>query len=181
MHLADVVGAEGGIYPTVMTHAGLVVQPPRLGVRAFVLASYVGVRRPSDTNILLNGGAYTLPAYVLLDAGVSTKPLALFGKDGTVSFLDFGLVKRWASGELESLVPLIDPLLDRLVGEARQAGWADPAAVRSVVGSVDLPADDPDLQQADAYIRGLFAESAAQPILVRERGPRARPGKRSRG
>ena len=62
-----------------------------------------------------------------------------------------------------------------------ETGWADPAAVRSVVGSVDLPADDPDLQQADAYIRGLFAESAAQPILVRERGPRARPGKRSRG
>ena len=75
----------------------------------------------------------------------------------------------------------VSELLDRLVGEARQAGWADPAAVRSVVGSVDLPDDDPELQQADAYIRGLFAESAAQPILVRERGPRARSGKRSRG
>jgi predicted unusual protein kinase regulating ubiquinone biosynthesis (AarF/ABC1/UbiB family) len=36
-----------------------------------------------------------------------------FHADGTVSFLDFGLVKRWAPGELESLVPLIDPLLDR--------------------------------------------------------------------
>ena len=75
----------------------------------------------------------------------------------------------------------VSEVLDRLVGEARQAGWADPAAVRSVVGTVDLPADDPDLQQADAYIRGLFAESAAQPILVRERGPRPRPGKRPRG
>ena len=63
----------------------------------------------------------------------------------------------------------VSEVVDRLVGEARQAGWADPAAVRSVVGSVDLPADDPDLQQADAYIRGLFAESAA------------RAGKRSRG
>jgi hypothetical protein len=75
----------------------------------------------------------------------------------------------------------VSEVLDRLVGEARHAGWADPAAVRSVVGSVDLPADDPDLQQADAYLRGLFAESAAQPILVRERGPRARVGKRSHG
>jgi predicted unusual protein kinase regulating ubiquinone biosynthesis (AarF/ABC1/UbiB family) len=35
-----------------------------------------------------------------------------FHPDGTVTFLDFGLVKRWASGELESLIPLIDPLLD---------------------------------------------------------------------
>jgi hypothetical protein len=36
-----------------------------------------------------------------------------FHRDGSVTFLDFGLVKRWAPGELESLVPLIDPLLDR--------------------------------------------------------------------
>ena len=35
-----------------------------------------------------------------------------FHHDGTVSFLDFGLVKRWAPGELESLTPLIDPLLE---------------------------------------------------------------------
>jgi predicted unusual protein kinase regulating ubiquinone biosynthesis (AarF/ABC1/UbiB family) len=38
-----------------------------------------------------------------------------FHLDGTVSFLDFGLVKRWAPGELESLTPLIDPLLERQV------------------------------------------------------------------
>ncbi len=36
-----------------------------------------------------------------------------FHIDGTVSFLDFGLVKRWAPGELETLTPLIDPLLER--------------------------------------------------------------------
>ncbi len=36
-----------------------------------------------------------------------------FHLDGTVSFLDFGLVKRWAPGELETLTPLIDPLLER--------------------------------------------------------------------
>ncbi len=36
----------------------------------------------------------------------------LFGDDGTMTFLDFGLVKRWSEGELESLLPLIDPLLD---------------------------------------------------------------------
>jgi predicted unusual protein kinase regulating ubiquinone biosynthesis (AarF/ABC1/UbiB family) len=35
-----------------------------------------------------------------------------FHDDGTVTFLDFGLVKRFAQGELEELLPLIDPLLD---------------------------------------------------------------------
>lgn len=75
----------------------------------------------------------------------------------------------------------VSEMLDRIVGEARGAGWVDPAGVRSVAGSIDLPEDDPDLQQADAYVRGLFAASAAQPILVRERSPRGRAGKRARG
>ncbi len=35
-----------------------------------------------------------------------------FHEDGSVTFLDFGLVKRWQPGELESLLPLIDPLID---------------------------------------------------------------------
>ena len=35
-----------------------------------------------------------------------------FQKDGSVTFLDFGLVKRWAPGELESLQPILDRILD---------------------------------------------------------------------
>jgi predicted unusual protein kinase regulating ubiquinone biosynthesis (AarF/ABC1/UbiB family) len=34
-----------------------------------------------------------------------------FQPDGTVTFLDFGLVKRWAPGELESLSPILDAVL----------------------------------------------------------------------
>lgn len=34
-----------------------------------------------------------------------------FHADGTVTFLDFGLVKRWAPGELESLRPILDNVL----------------------------------------------------------------------
>lgn len=53
-----------------------------------------------------------------------------FHRDGTVSFLDFGLVKRWAPGELESLTPLIDPLLDRrpdvMVQRMVEAGFLYP-------------------------------------------------------
>ena len=41
--------------------------------------------------------------------------------DGTVTFLDFGLVKRWGPGELESLSGVLDCILDRDVDGAIQA------------------------------------------------------------
>ena len=76
----------------------------------------------------------------------------------------------------------VSELLDRLVADARSGGRTDPAAVRSVVGTVDLPDDDPGLASADAYIRTLFGVSAAQPMVVRERPPAPRPaGKKRRG
>jgi predicted unusual protein kinase regulating ubiquinone biosynthesis (AarF/ABC1/UbiB family) len=34
-------------------------------------------------------------------------------KDGRVTFLDFGLVKRWGPGELETLSPILDAVLER--------------------------------------------------------------------
>jgi predicted unusual protein kinase regulating ubiquinone biosynthesis (AarF/ABC1/UbiB family) len=36
-----------------------------------------------------------------------------FHPDGSVTFLDFGLVKRWTPGELESLKPILDAILAR--------------------------------------------------------------------
>jgi predicted unusual protein kinase regulating ubiquinone biosynthesis (AarF/ABC1/UbiB family) len=36
-----------------------------------------------------------------------------FHDDGTVTFLDFGLVKRWGVGEHRGLLPLLDPVLDQ--------------------------------------------------------------------
>jgi hypothetical protein len=65
----------------------------------------------------------------------------------------------------------VSEVLDRIVSEARAGGRTLPDAVRSVVGSIDLPDDDPELEQADAYIRSLFAASVRQPTLVRERPP----------
>ncbi len=35
-----------------------------------------------------------------------------FHEDGSVTFLDFGLVKRWAPGEFDRLGPLLDAILD---------------------------------------------------------------------
>lgn len=63
----------------------------------------------------------------------------------------------------------VSEVLDALVAEARQAGRTMPEAVRSVVGAATLPDSDPDLLEADAHIRGLYAASAQQPLLVREK------------
>jgi len=75
----------------------------------------------------------------------------------------------------------VSEVLDRIVGEARTAGWADPAAVKSIIGTVDLPDDDPDLAEAEAHIRSIFAASSQRPMLVRERAVGARPRKPRRG
>ena len=70
---AQVLGTEGSIYPRLMLHAGVAAQPPRSPVRAAVQASYVGRRRASENNILLNGSPYWLPSYVLLEAKLATR------------------------------------------------------------------------------------------------------------
>jgi outer membrane receptor for ferrienterochelin and colicins len=81
------LGSDGGIYPNLLLHGGVFSHPESLPVRATVQASYIGRRRPSDTNILLNGRQYRLPGYLLLEAGVGSRPLDLFGRQhNQVSF-----------------------------------------------------------------------------------------------
>jgi len=75
----------------------------------------------------------------------------------------------------------VSEVLDRMVGDARVSGRIDPAAMRSTVGTIDLPEDDPGLEQADAYIRSVFTASAQQPMLVRERTKRTTEKKARRG
>ena len=75
---AQVVGSEGTIYPRIMVQGGLVVQPPRARSRAAVQAAYIGARRASENNILLNGRPYQLPGYVLLEAKLATEGFHLF-------------------------------------------------------------------------------------------------------
>lgn len=71
----------------------------------------------------------------------------------------------------------VSEIVDRLIREARAGGLTNVRAVRSVVGSVDLPRDDEDLAEADAYVRSVFDRSLARPIVARERPP-ARKTKR---
>jgi hypothetical protein len=61
--------------------------------------------------------------------------------------------------------------LDALVTAARTSRKVPAAAVRSVVGTVDLAADDPDLERADDYLRDIVIGSMARPFLVREAPP----------
>ena len=68
----------------------------------------------------------------------------------------------------------LSEVLDRIVAEARSAGRGEPAAVRSVAGTIDLPEDDPMLDKADDYIRGVVRR-LGRPADARQRGsPRAK-------
>jgi hypothetical protein len=58
--------------------------------------------------------------------------------------------------------------IDDLITAARAGRLAVPAPVRSVVGTIDIAADDPGLEHADAAIRDLFAASLARPLRVAE-------------
>jgi hypothetical protein len=56
--------------------------------------------------------------------------------------------------------------VDDLISAARAGRLGTPAAVRSVVGTIDLAADDPRLERADRDVRELFAISLARPLRV---------------
>jgi hypothetical protein len=63
----------------------------------------------------------------------------------------------------------VSEVVDRLITEARTGGKTHEAAIRSVVGTIDLASDDPLLDQADAFVRAHIETSLQRPFLVRER------------
>jgi hypothetical protein len=79
----------------------------------------------------------------------------------------------------------VSDLLDSLITEARTGGRVHEAALRSVVGTIDLDAGDPDLAGADRVVRSLFPRSLARTALTARsrRGSqrRRRQGSRRRG
>jgi hypothetical protein len=60
--------------------------------------------------------------------------------------------------------------LDEIVTAARLGGSAS-GAIRSVVGTVDIAADDPALERADQYIREQVEASLSRPLTVPEERP----------
>ena len=79
----------------------------------------------------------------------------------------------------------LSDLLDEIVTAARVAAHGD--TIRSVVGTVDLPPDDPGLERAKASLRAEVEASLARPILIHEGKatyagtPPAKRSKRARG
>ena len=81
----------------------------------------------------------------------------------------------------------LSDLLDEIVTAARVAAHGD--SIRSVVGTVDLPLDDPELERAKASLRAEFDASLARPILIHEhkapyradRGRNSKPPRPTRG
>jgi hypothetical protein len=72
---------------------------------------------------------------------------------------------RALSGKCRSL----SEALDDVVRAARLGGGSGEA--RSVAGTIDIAASDPDLEDADAEVAALFEKSAGRPVLLRERAP----------
>ena len=73
--------------------------------------------------------------------------------------------------------------VDDLITAARGGRLGTPPAVRSVVGTIDIAADDPRLERADREMRDLFAASLSRPLGGTEERTAyepARPAKRSR-
>lgn len=65
----------------------------------------------------------------------------------------------------------VSETLDAVIRDARAAGRVPAGSIRSVVGTIDIAADDPSLEKADAEIARLFEESLGRPSLVREDPP----------
>jgi hypothetical protein len=87
----------------------------------------------------------------------------------------------WLNGVTErSGARSLSETIDRLITTARQSG-ASAGRPRSVVGTLDIAAIDPQLEGADEALRSVFAESMTRPFLVKEERVRDRSARRRRG
>jgi hypothetical protein len=71
--------------------------------------------------------------------------------------------------------------IDDLISEARAGRLGGPPPATSVVGTIDIAADDPHLERADDVVRDLFARSLQRPTQVRERPSSVRKPTAPRG
>jgi hypothetical protein len=78
----------------------------------------------------------------------------------------------WVKGQATARDGNVSSVVDELITEARRGGRQRPGSVRSVVGTIDLPDDDPDLLRADEHIRSVYERSLRRPVLAKERSAR---------
>jgi hypothetical protein len=75
----------------------------------------------------------------------------------------------WLRGQTRTMrARSLSEVLDRLVSAARRGSHVHAGSVRSVVGTVHIAADDPDLATGDAAVRKLF--SARRRAIIQTRG-----------
>lgn len=86
----------------------------------------------------------------------------------------------WLKGRTRAIgARSVSEVLDRIVTEARTGG-REAVPSRSVVGTVDISTDDPDLTDSDGVIRDLFEASLERQVLVRDKPATYRTRKPSR-
>lgn len=72
----------------------------------------------------------------------------------------------------------VSEMLDRLIEEARTGGAGSRPGVRSVVGTVEVASEDPELLTADEAVRALLAQGIARSARAMDRARSARAGRR---
>ena len=90
-----------------------------------------------------------------------------FAPDGSVTFLDFGLMKRWEPGELESITPVVDALVagdaDRTVTALVDGGFLradhglDSALVFEAAATPYRPLLEPEFTYRRTWVSGALA------------------------
>jgi predicted unusual protein kinase regulating ubiquinone biosynthesis (AarF/ABC1/UbiB family) len=95
-----------------------------------------------------------------------------FHADGTITFLDFGLVKRWSAGEWERLSPCLDAIMARdpewcvramvEVGFLRPDHGLDPQRVYEYVSAPYIPY----LQDTFTFTRQFTAEALGKVVNI---------------
>jgi hypothetical protein len=72
----------------------------------------------------------------------------------------------------------VSEMLDRLIEDARTGGAGIGPGVRSVVGTVEIAPEDPELLTADEATRALFAHSVARSARAMDRARGGGAGRR---
>jgi len=67
--------------------------------------------------------------------------------------------------------------LDEIITAARASGGLE--APRSVAGTIDIAANDPDLEKADRHVRSFFEKSLSRPLAVGEKPAAYKTSRRS--
>jgi hypothetical protein len=85
----------------------------------------------------------------------------------------------WLRGRARAATRSISETLDRLIVSARKGGV--PGETRSIVGTVSIAAEDPELMTADQAVRGIVASSLSVAPAARGRKAEPRQKRRPRG